>query len=147
MKYLKLFEKDIFEEGWDDEESEYDDEIGIVKFESMVGKTLKSIDQQEESITFYTTDNREYLMYHEQSCCENVSVEDIVGDLDDLIGSPILKASEDSNNDNPPDNLGYDQHHTWTFYNIATINGHVTIRWFGHSNGYYSESVSFRRVK
>jgi len=154
MKYLKLFEniKDIDpfdEDDWDEEEFlTYDDNVGIVPFKSLIGKILKNINQTEESITFYTTDGREYLMYHEQDCCELVSVEDVVGDLDDLIGTPILKASEDNNDDDVDDDKGDEYEScTWTFYNITTIKGHVTIRWFGSSNGYYSERVDFRRIK
>jgi hypothetical protein len=74
---------------------------------------------------------------------------DIVGDLEDLIGYPILLAEEVTNDSdvNPPgvEIPEYQDSFTWTFYKLATIKGSVTISWYGQSNGYYNESVSFRR--
>jgi hypothetical protein len=79
-----------------------------------------------------------YVFYHEQDCCESVYVEDISGSLDDLIDNVIIKASEETNNNNPGNKY---ESVTWTFYKLATKDGYITIRWCGNSNGYYSESV------
>ena len=71
-------------------------------------------------------------------------MEDVCGNLDDLIGSPILRATEDTSDKNPEGvKPEYQDSFTWTFYNIATAKRHVPIRWYGESNGYYSESVDF----
>ena len=110
--------------------------------EVLLGKTLKRIDNREDEIEFETTEGQVYLMHHNQDCCESVTVEEIVGDLNDLIGMPILLAEEATNSDDPPKE-GADDSYTWTFYKIATNKGYATIRWFGSSNGYYSESVDF----
>jgi hypothetical protein len=65
-----------------------------VPFETLVGKTLKNTyyDKGSEQIVFVTDDDETYVLFHKQSCCESVTVEDICGDLDDLIGSTIIKA-------------------------------------------------------
>ena len=99
------------------------------------GQTIRSIQVSDDQILF-RTDRGSYLMHHYQDCCESVA--DISGDLDDLIGSPLLKAEESSNSRS----VGCDSC-TWTFYHFATVKGYVTIRWLGQSNGYYSESVDF----
>lgn len=114
-----------------------------VKFGELVGKTLTSIERDESyELIFRTSDGEKYRMYHEQDCCESVEIEDIDGDLDDLIGDPILLAEEISK-DGEEDEDSWSS--TWTFYKLANIKGAVTIRWFGESNGYYSESVDFVR--
>jgi hypothetical protein len=77
-------------------------------------------------------------------------VESINGDAADLLGSPVLLAEEVTNSDDPPpkpvDGIGYDytpESYTWTYYTIATAKGTVVVRWYGTSNGYYSETASF----
>lgn len=107
----------------------------------LIGKTLLSVKRGEDSLVFITNEGEKYKMEHIQSCCESVYIESIVGDLDDLVGSPILIADESTNQDNPP--REYVESFLWTFYKFATIKGYVDIRWFGESNGYYSESVDF----
>lgn len=110
----------------------------------IVGRTVASFTRSDHELVFETTDGLRYVMSHTQDCCEQVYIEDIVGDLDDLVGVPILMAEERSNYDDPPtDDVDEDDSYTWTFYEFATVKGSVTIRWFGTSNGYYSEVVDF----
>lgn len=115
-------------------------------FIELIGKTIKEINisESKDYIEFVLDNGEKYSMYHEQDCCESVYIEDIIGDLNDLIGSPIVIARGDSSGENPKGiKIEYQESFTWTFYNFATAKGYVTIRWYGASNGYYSESVQF----
>jgi len=114
-----------------------------VKFEHLKGKTLTKIEIFDDKIFFHTK-NQIYKMFHYKQCCESVYIEDICGELDWLIGTPILLAEERISEDGPL--YEYHESFCWTFYEIATLNGAVTIRWYGSSNGYYSESVDFELV-
>jgi hypothetical protein len=116
------------------------------------GKTFTSVRGEVggEQIEFICEDGSIYVMHHQQDCCEAVSIESIVGDLADLVGSPILHAKEATSEEDPEgykkaDNT-YRDSFTWTFYKLATIKGWVDIRWLGESNGYYSERVDLTRV-
>jgi hypothetical protein len=120
------------------------------KLNDLIGKTLTKAEQVGvEEIVFVTSEGKRYRMYHSQECCESVTVEDIVGDLADLVGEPILIAEEATSNKNPDDVIKKCQDHsiTWTFYKFATRKGYVDIRWYGESNGCYSESVDFEEVR
>jgi len=112
----------------------------------LVGKTLFAINvgKDKEYMEFVTVDGERYYSYHYPECCESVEIVDIIGDLSDLIGNPLL-ISEERNSKGYDKQIDreYDEEYLWTFYEFATIKGSVTVRWLGQSNGYYSVSVSF----
>lgn len=113
----------------------------------LVGRTLMrvTVSEDKERVTFTLDSGREYAMSHTQNCCESVQLEEVIGDLDDLVGAPILAAEESTNSEEPKPHE-YSDSFTWTFYKLATIKGSVTLRWLGESNGYYSESVDFVEI-
>lgn len=120
----------------------------MAEFKELVGKTIKSIkglEKDSEEVIFECMDGSKYKMYHEQDCCESVEIEDVYGDVEDLIGEEILIAEESTNRDGPQLDK-YDDSFTWTFYKLASWKGYVDIRWYGCSNGYYGEDVSFEKI-
>lgn len=115
--------------------------------EELLGKTMRSVTRNgNDSVDFEAVTGERWKMYYSPDCCASCSIEDVIGDLEDLVGVPIAMAEESTNSDNPRDAEYADESFTWTFYRFATVKGYVTIRWYGSSNGYYSESASFERV-
>ena len=106
----------------------------------LLNKIIFKIKNNNDRLEFYCSDGHIYSMYHEQS----VYIDDISGDLNDIIGSPILMADESSSSNTNLDGSPLEDEYscTWTFYRFATVKGYVNIRWYGGSNGYYSESVN-----
>jgi hypothetical protein len=115
-------------------------------FCALVGVTLQAIGglgKGSDRVVFEANDGRSWVMRHGRECCETVEVEDVIGDVDDLVGSPIVEASETSQKAERDE---WNESSTWTFYRLSTVKGTVTIRWLGQSNGYYSEAVDFEEV-
>lgn len=122
----------------------YDDwEARQPDISEMIGKTFTKVYNNSDVELIFENDTDRYVFYHFQSCCETVSIEDIAGDLEDLVGMPLLQAERVSNDPKrgPLGDPEWVESYTWTFYKFATNKGSVTVRWYGTSNGYYSESV------
>jgi len=123
-----------------DYENIVDTQKGIAQ---MLGLTFVEVTGSvgDGEMTFVTADGQRFMFAHMQDCCEYVSIEDICGNLQDLVGSPMLQAEEVSGV--TPVEFDETEHDsvTWTFYKFATCKGYVDVRWLGESNGYYSESV------
>lgn len=129
--------------------------------EVMLGMTMQAVahEPDDTQVVFTAVDGRVFKLYHEQDSCERVWLEDINGDLQDLVGVPLLQAEKLSGQPGFEKDSHLEVYHevynevyddndssTWTFYRFATIKGTVTLRWCGTSNGYYSEEVDFKEV-
>lgn len=112
-------------------------------FELVIGKIIVAVvglKKQEEFVTLKLDDKSELEFYHEQSCCENVWLEDFEFSGKSIVGSKILDVVLVSENQ---DDTEWGTM-TWTFYKIQTDKGELFMRWCGESNGYYSEDVDIK---
>jgi hypothetical protein len=74
----------------------YDQSISI---ESLLGQTITQINKirdDGDELHFHMEDGTIVKMLHQQDCCESVYIEDICGDLQDLVGFPLVRAEEPS---------------------------------------------------
>jgi hypothetical protein len=118
----------------------------IRNYNGLIGKTFSRVytsinwNGEKAELIFEKENGDKCIFYHDQDCCESVTIKEIVGELSDLENSPILKAEEFTEEGVGEKRESY----TWTFYKFATSKGHVDVSWIGESNGYYSESVDFK---
>jgi hypothetical protein len=116
-------------------------------FDVLVGKTIKSVkglQNGSEEVRFELDNGDTLVMRYEPDCCASCCVDDFSGDVADIIGTPIVVAedrSQDGSDKVGPHGFKEDSA-TWTFYTIRTHKGTLDIKWFGSSNGYYSESTT-----
>ena len=146
----------------------FDDYARALPFESLVGQTIVElialttdnkgnlvecvVGAETEVLILKTASGDYYRLYHEVDECDHDAwLEDVTGDMDDLLNSPIITAYESSSSNDaapiipPPNDRMHDDSWTWTFYRIQTAKGCITMRWYGTSNGYYSESVDLTK--
>lgn len=108
----------------------------------VIGLTIGS-----QEVSFLCQSGKLFRMYHSQDCCERVELVDVVGEASNIVnGKPVNLAEEVSNAKASYEEVDAESY-TWTFYNIQAGECMVTLRWLGTSNGYYSESVDFQRIK
>lgn len=110
--------------------------------ENLVGATILSINTKHNyDFLVLETDKGTMRFYHEQDCCESVWLEDGLEDLEKMVGEKILHAEVvvKWNEGSPLDE--YDESYTWTYYKISTLHHDCTLRFYGTSNGYYSEDI------
>jgi hypothetical protein len=110
----------------------------ISAMRGLVFTAVEGAQQGSEIVLFKAEDGREFRFWHSQDCCESVEVNQVDGDPNDLVGSPLVMAEEETSERGESQD---GESITWTFYKFATVKGYVTLRWLGRSNGYYSESV------
>lgn len=116
-------------------------DIGI-----LVGQVIKSVEGIDCDDVYIETESGDcFRIYHSQDCCESVGIYDCVGELQNVIGSKVVSASEYTTD--TPDDVTYEpsDSYTWTIYTIKTEKGSFKIRWLGESNGYYGETPYFMR--
>lgn len=116
----------------------------ILEIENHVFLSIEKIEN--DILLFKRDDGRTFKFYHKQEYNESVQITNICGDLDDLVGTPIILAEERVETKKIND---YD-YCTFTFYEFRTIKGSVTITWQGEQSepdgGCYSESVDFEEI-
>lgn len=117
-------------------------ETNITDIEGKIVSGITGAGPDSEELTISFTDGCSIRFFHNQWCCEDVRISDIVGDFSEFVGQPITGISERSESGDT--DYGTE---TWTFYEFTCPKCSVTVRWLGESNGYYSESVDWEIKK
>ena len=117
--------------------------LAPVDMSELIGHTVREIKGGvgDEELIFVVENGDRFVMGHMQTCCEEVTVEDICGDLSNLIGLPILMSEMVSDTESRTEKDKKAERFLWTFCKVGTNRGCVTLRWYGESNGYYSVTV------
>lgn len=115
-----------------------------VSVKELIGKTITDVaimDQlDEDRVKLCCSDGSKYIMGHTQQHSESVYLEEVEGNIFDILNSPVIDAREDVSNDW----VGHSGH-IYTTYIIATNNGAVVFKWAGTEDEDCSGDVRIRK--
>jgi len=114
-------------------------------FSILKNQTITDISSDYESVTFKTVD-KTYRLEHYQDCCESVRLENVIGDIKNILNVPITLAEEDNPGDPDWYSESYNDSHTWSVFILEAGGKRVEFWFLGESNGYYGESVDFVEI-
>jgi hypothetical protein len=115
----------------------------------LIGKTFDVVARDEyrgNSGVMFKTKTQTYMLVHITCCCSEVHLEDVVGDLSDLENTEIITAEKRKGRTLPSPDARWYEAIIWTFYEIATNKGSVTLRFCGEDNC-YSTAVHLIEIK
>lgn len=114
----------------------------IEELEGKVIVDIKGMYQYSEMVMFSLLNGEKVIMYNYEQRCGNdveIQLEEVIGYSSDLLNSEIILAEEVQSTKEQVGDYGDTEN--WSFVKIGTINGQVTLRWKGRSNGHYSVGV------
>jgi len=116
--------------------------------ENLFGRVIESItglEEESDKVTITFKHGGSITQFHEEDCCESVYVSQVDGNVRKHEGAVIHELIEKvlDKTEIPSDELPKytDTSLTATFYTLKTSKGYLDWRWYGESNGYYSEGV------
>lgn len=120
-----------------------------VKVPEFVGEILTHVDvgkdeyEDQDQILLTTESGRQFLLTHDQDCCELVRIEGTDGEWSQLFGKVIEDVSWREKHTETDE----DESRTDTTLAFKVNDATVISRWIGTSNGCYSESVNIKELK
>jgi hypothetical protein len=113
--------------------------------EQLQGQTFSRVTHNDNEVQF----DNQWILKHIQCCCGYVYIDEIIGNLRNLKGTPLIKAERRISSGPEaalPEGEIPSRSHTWTFFEFATVKGSVTIRFFGSSDGFCSETADLYSI-
>ena len=119
--------------------------IKVEKFNCMQNKILNNVvlNDSKNEIYFETECGEEFIMSSELVNSKHVTIEEIKGDLNSIIGNKIQNFYSKSY-----ESICIEDELTkiTTYFNISTQKGSISLKWTGTANNELTEEVDFYKV-